>query len=57
MARRKKSEPQYYLTGATDNLIRIAWKTGAELEKLRVLNPTIRSASAPLKMGLKVRIV
>lgn len=56
MARKKKTEPQYYHVWLCDTLVKIAIKYNFPLEYLQKLNPDIRSSSARLKTGRKVRI-
>lgn len=56
MARKKKTEPQYYHVWLCDTLVKIAIKYNFPLEYLQKLNPDIRSSSVRLKTGRKVRI-
>ena len=57
MPRKKKTEdPVYLKTGMHDCLSLISIRTGVSMEKLRELNPDIRSIFFPLLPGEKVRI-
>lgn len=53
---RKKKKVEYIRAGLADNLIRIAWKYGKQIEDLRTLNPDIKWNGISLKLGQKVRI-
>lgn len=55
---RKKKEPdfEYIRVGMSDNLIKIAIKYDKSLDELRALNPDIRSNSARIRIGQKVRL-
>lgn len=49
-------EPTYYIVGLADTMIRISWKTNTKLDELKELNPHIKSVSATLIQGQKVRL-
>ena len=56
MARKKKIDFEYIRSGLADTLIKIAIKYDLKLNDLRILNPDIKSNSARIPIGQKVRI-
>lgn len=54
--RRKKNKTEFIKSLIGDNLIRISFRTGTDLNTLRSLNPDIRFAGLQLMLGRKVRI-
>lgn len=55
-AKKKADTPTVYTAVIGDCLFKVALKTGIDILKLKELNPTIKMACMPLKLGQVVRL-